>query len=267
MLVPTTSNQRLSGRSWFADHWLLCVGTLLFAAVMLLIDASWMTQSATSEQAEVKRGLGQQLFLMLCLTPFHLIVLSSLAWVVQRARGLQNLPLRRDGRRWLVLPTNGQPLAVAAIVLGVLSIPSMMLAHASDWSDDPAAMFLLWLVLLSLSVLAFVHTRSLVRHETPTVILDDNAAEVIWPASSEQPAVTVPLSRLRQVAINDAASTNDTTDASLVFSVAWQFTDADGHPAERVVFKTRRGLETVALAEWLEDWATQQRTARPVANP
>lgn len=267
MLVPITSDQRLSGRSWFADHWLLCGAAFLFAAVTLLIDASWLANSATPEQAEIKRGLGRQLFVMLCLTPFHLIVLSSLMWVGQRVRRLQNLPLRRDGLRWLVLPTNGQPLAVAAIVLGVLSIPSMMLAHASDWSNSPAAMLLLWLVLLSLSVLAFAHTRSLVRRETPTVILDDNAAEVVWPASSEQPAVTVPLSRLRQVVINDAASTNGTSDASPVFSVAWQFTDADGHPAERVVFKTRRGLEAVALVEWLEDWAKLLSTDCPAANP
>jgi hypothetical protein len=251
MLVRVVSENSSRHHARFTGHWLAGVGTVLFAAATLLIDIALVSNLAWLDPADAHRGLGHPLFVLLCLTPVHLILLSALTWLMLRMWGLQNLPLRREGSRWLILPTNGQPLAVAAIVLGVLSLPSLIIAHSNGWSKSGSAMLIVWLVLLGLSVLSFGHTRSLIRREIPTVILDDAAAEVVWPVSGGHPAVSVPRSQLKMVEIDDAPA----TDANGLFTISWQFTDADGHPAERLVFKTRRGLEAVALADWLEDWA------------
>lgn len=255
MLVPLVADQRLSIHARFTGHWLAGIGTLMFSLVVVFVDGALVFGWISQNQATANHDWGSALFMLLCLTPLHLILLSALTWVTLRLRGLRNLPLRRNGSRWMLLPSNGQPLAVAAIVLGVLSVPSLMLAHANGWSGSTSAMLMLWSAIISFTVLAFCHTRSLVHRETPTLILDDAAAEVIWIPSPEQSVITVPRSRLRKITIDDDSGSEHSDEPNAIFTLSWQFTDADGQLAERFIFKTRRGLEAVSLADWLEEWA------------
>ncbi len=198
---------------------------------------------------------GLLLFAALCLTPFNLVTIGGMWWVWARMSGRRSVPLRRDGARWCVLPTNGQPFVVALMVLGVLSIPTIFAFLIVGWGESLITMLVTWAVLLGLSGLAFWHTRSLVRREPAVLILDDDSATVTWPPTSDAPEFSIARSRLLSVEIDDAPSAEHAVDSNIDFSILLQFIGDDGQPARRFVLKTHSGNEAASVADWLEDWA------------
>ena len=207
--------------------------------------------SRDPRDAALSRSInGLPLFGALCLTPFNLIALGGLTWVLLRITGRQSLPLRREGTRWCVLPTNGQPIVVAMMLLGFASIPTLFFVLLCGWTESVSAMLMTWVLLLGSSGLAFWHTRSLVRHELPLLILDDDS--VTWPMTTDAPEFSVARDRLRSVELEEAPqSQNSSSD----FRIQFEFIGDDGQPVKRLVLKTHSGMEAASITDWLEDWA------------
>jgi len=196
---------------------------------------------------------GRLLFLPLLLLPFNLIMVAGWIWVARRLAGVSSLPLRRESDRWLVLPTNGQPLIVALIASGVLSIVAMFVVGFGGWSEDLSVMITVWATVIVLSIMAFRHTRSLVLREPPVLVLDDALETVTWPSSTNTPELSLPRSRLLGVEIDDLPQIENDQQA-WDFSILLSFNDDNGQPAKRLVLKTTSGTEAAALADWLDDW-------------
>ncbi len=224
--------------------------------------------SADPGDAALDRSIdGRLLFAALCLTPFNLVTIGGMWWVWTRMSGRRSVPLRRDGARWYVLPTNGQPFMVALMVLGVISTFTIfVILIFSGWGESLGAMLATWTVLLGLSGLAYWHTRSLVRREPAVLILDDDSATVTWPQSADVPEFSILRSQLLSVEMDDVPPSENPTTSNLDFSILLQFIGDDGQPAKRFVLKTHSGIEAASVADWLEDWAELPRPdlfARP----
>lgn len=207
--------------------------------------------SRNPSDAALSRSIdGLPLFGALCLTPFNLITLGGLWWVLSRMTGWRSLPLRREGTRWCVLPTNGQPFVVAMMVMGFACIPTLLVVNMAGWSESVNAMLTTWTLLLGSSGLAFWHTRSLVRRELPLLILDEDL--VTWPTTTDSPEFSVTRARLRSVELEEAPRSQN---GSIDFLIQLDFIGDDGQPAKRLVLKTHSGIEAASVTDWLEDWA------------
>jgi hypothetical protein len=189
----------------------------------------------------------------LFLLPFNLLMLAGWNWLSRRVRGLRSLPLRREGDRWFVLPTNGQPWGVALTIASLLSFVSILIAGAGGWSDDLNVMIGVWIVMLGLSGWSYWHTRSLVLREKPVLIWDDNPATVTWPPSTDTPECSVARSRLLAIEFGDDRQHGGDEIFSLTFSLLIRFIGDDGQPAQRVACQTTNSLEATWLREWLEE--------------
>ena len=197
---------------------------------------------------------GLPLFMLLFLTPFNLIMVGGWCWVARRVAGVRTLPVRRDAERWLVRRTNGQPLVVAAIVAGMASVAAIVAVGLAGWADGLGSMTVTWGGLLGLSGLAYWHTRSVILREPPVLVLDNGLETVTWPSANNEPAFSLPRSRLLGVEIDDSPQPDDDENA-WDFSILLSFNGEQGQPAKRLVLKTTSGTEAAALAEWLKDWA------------
>ena len=207
--------------------------------------------SRDPSDAALSRSIdGLPLFGALCLIPFNLVTLGGLWWVLSRMTGWRSLPLRREGTRWCVLPTNGQPFVVAMMVMGFASISILLVVGLAGWAESLSAMLVTWTFLLGSSGLAFWHTRSLVRHELPLLILDEDS--VTWPTTTDAPEFSVARAQLRSVELEEAPQLQN---SSSDFLIQFEFIGDDGQPVKRLVLKTHSGIEAVSITDWLEDWA------------
>ncbi len=197
---------------------------------------------------------GMPLSFALFLLPFNLLMLGGWKWISRRVRGLRSLPLRREGDRWFVLPTNGQPWVVALTIASLLSFVAIFVVGIGGWSDDLTVMIAVWMAIVALSSLAYWHTRSLVRREKPVLILDDGLSIVTWPPSAEMPELSVARSRLLAMEVSDDRQSGCDESSSLTFSILLRFNVNDGQSAQRVVFQTTNSLEATSMLEWLEEW-------------
>lgn len=197
---------------------------------------------------------GMPLSFALFLLPFNLLMVGGWGWISRRVRGLRSLPLRREGARWCVLPTNGQPWVVALTIAGLVSFVSIFVAGIGGWSDHLSVMIAVWIVVLGLSGLAYWHTRALVLREKPVLILDDGLATVTWPPSNDKFEYSIARSRLLAIEIIDDRQSGGDDVSSLTFSVLLRFTSDDGQPAQRVAFQTTNSIEATSMLEWLEEW-------------
>ena len=195
---------------------------------------------------------GMPLSFALFLLPFNLLMVGGWSWVARRINGTRSLPLRRDGNRWCVLPTNGQPGIVAIVVAGVVSFVLIFVVGIGGWSDNLSTMIAVWAVVLGFSSLAYWHTRTLVLREKPVLMLDDDLATVTWPPSAGAPELSIARSRLLAIEISDDRQRDQ--DSSLSFSILLQFTSDDVQPAQRLAFQTTNSIEATAMLEWLEEW-------------
>ena len=197
---------------------------------------------------------GMPLAFALFLLPFNLLMAGGWVWVSRRVHGLRSLPLRRDGDRWCVLPTNGQPWVVALTIAGLVSFVSIFVAGIGGWSDHLSVMIAVWIVVLGLSGVAYWHTRTLVLREKPVLILDDGLATVTWPPSADTLEFSIARSRLLAIEIIDARQSGADDVLSLTYSILLRFSGNDGQPSQRVAFQTTNSIEATAMLEWLEEW-------------
>lgn len=207
------------------------------------------------DDAALDRSIdGTLLFGALGLMPFNLIALGLLRWSIIRTLGLRSLPLRREGSRWLLLATNGQPFVVAMVILMFLNLASMFWIHLGKQSDDLSTLVVTWTGLFGVTGFAYWHTQSLVRQEPPSLTLDDDTATITWPASTNVSELSVPRSQLVGVEIADTPVSGNSMVPQTSFAVAMLFGDKT-EPSKRLVCTTHSGLEAAYVADWLEDWA------------
>ncbi len=197
---------------------------------------------------------GMPLSFVLFLLPFNLLMVAGWGWVSRRVRGLRSLPLRRDGDRWCVLPTNGQPWVVALTIAGLMSIVSIFVVGVGGWSDHLSVMIAVWIVVLGLSGLAYWHTRTLVLREKPVLMLNDGLATVTWPPSADTLVLSIARSRLLAIEMMDDQQSGGADVSSRSYSILLRFTGDDGQPTQRVAFQTTNSLEATSMLEWLEQW-------------
>ena len=208
---------------------------------------------------------GLPLLMGLFVVPFNAVMLAGWNWVRRRVLRLQAVPVRRDGTRWLVTTTNGQPLVVALILAGGLSLASTFVLVLCGWEENLVGLAVTWCVLIGVSVGAYWHTRSLVRREPPVLILDDDLATVTWPESKDSPAFSLSRAELLAVELADQPANADELGLMPDFVVRLAFKSDDDQPLSRTVLCTPNGIEATALAEWLEDWIALP-AVRPVAE-
>ena len=197
---------------------------------------------------------GMPLAFALFLTPFNMLMAGGWSWLALRVRGMPSLPLRHEGDRWCILPTNGQPWIVALTIAGVVSLTLVLVVSIGGWSDNLSVMIATWTVLLGLSGGAYWHTRTLVLREKPVLILDDGLATVTWPPSADTPEFSIARSHLLAIELSDDPQPAGDDNSSLKFSILLRFTGDDGQPAQRVAFQTTNSIEATAMLEWLEEW-------------
>lgn len=197
---------------------------------------------------------GLPLLMGLFVVPFNAVMLGGWNWVRRRILRLQAVPIRRDGTRWLVTTTNGQPLVVMLIVAGGLSLAATFVIVLCGWEENLFGLVATWCVLIGISIGAFWHTRSLVLQERPVLILDDTAATVTWPESNAAPAFSLSRRQLSGVELANQPANADELGLSPDYVVRLSFKSDDEPPANRTVLCTPNGIEATSLAEWLEDW-------------
>ncbi len=197
---------------------------------------------------------GMPLSFALFLLPFNLLMVGGWSWIARRVSGARSLPLRRDGNRWSVLPTNGQPGIVAIVVAGVVSFVLIFVVGIGGWSDNLSAMIAVWAVVIGLSSLAYWHTGTLVLREKPVLMLDDDLATVTWPPSADAPEFSIARSRLLAIEVSDDRQRVRDHDSNLTYSILLRFTIDDVQPAQRLAFQTTNSIEATSMLEWLEEW-------------
>ncbi len=205
---------------------------------------------------------GLPLVMGLFVVPFNAVMLGGWNWVRRRILRLQAVPVRRDGTRWFVTTTNGQPLVVMLIVAGGLSLASTFTIVLCGWEENLFGLAATWCVLIGVSVAAYLHTRTLVLREHPVFILDDATATVTWPGSNDTPAFSLPREQLSAVELADQPANADELGLSPDFVVRLSFKSDDEQSVKRTVLCTPNGTEAAALAEWLKDWIARPADRR-----
>lgn len=210
--------------------------------------------SDPSDSALDRTLSGLPLLMGLIVVPFNAVMLGGWNWMRRRILRLQAVPIRRDGTRWLVTTTNGQPLVVMLIIAGGLSLAATFVIVLCGWEENLFGLAATWCVLIGISIGAYWHTRSLVRQERPVLILDDATATVTWPESNDMPAFSLSQRQLSGVELADQPANANELGLSPDFVVRLSFKSDDEQPGTRTVLCTPNGIEATALAEWLEDW-------------
>lgn len=194
-------------------------------------------------------------FLMgLFLVPFNALMIGGWNWVARRVQRIQSVPILRDGNRWLVLTTNGQPLIVMLIVAGSLSFAATFVVVLSGSEENLFSISSIWCGLIGISISAYWHTKSLIRRERPVLILDDESLSVTWPASNDSPAFSVPRGDLLGVELADQPLNANELGLAPDQVVRLLF-KSDAEPSQhRTVLCTPSAVEAISLAEWLQRW-------------
>ncbi len=204
---------------------------------------------------------GLPLLMGLFFVPFNAVMVGGWNWTRRRILRIQAVPVRRDGTRWLVTTTNGQPLVVMLIVAGGLSFASTFAIVLCGWEENLFGLAVTWGVLVGVSVGAYWHTRSLVRRELPVLILDDDLATVTWPESNDVAVLSLSLSQLSGVELADQPANADELGLAPDFVVRLIFKNDMEQPAHRTVLCTPNGIEATALTEWLQEWISRSPSA------
>ncbi len=197
---------------------------------------------------------GLPLLMGLFLVPFNALMVGGWNWVARRVHRIQSVPVLRDGTRWLVLTTNGQPLLVMLSVAGALSFGATFAVVLSGSEENLIAITAIWGGLIGISIVAYWHTRSLIRRERPVLILDDSAASVTWPESNGSPAFSVTRGEVLGVELADHPLNADELGLAPDHVVRLLFKSDDEPSQKRTVLCTPSAAEAISLAEWLQRW-------------
>ena len=199
-------------------------------------------------------------FLMgLFLVPFNALMIGGWSWVARRVHRIQSVPILRDGNRWLVLTTNGQPLVVMLIVAGALSFAATFVVVLSGSEENLLALASIWCGLIGISIGAYWHTKSLIRREHPVLILDDESLSVTWPASNDSPVFSVPRGDLLGAELVDQPLNANELGLAPDHVVRLLFKSDAEQPQKRTVLCTPSAVEAISLAEWLQRWIERPR--------
>ena len=120
----------------------------------------WYSPEKPTESALDRELSGQDLFLPMFLTPFHVIGLGFLLgpWVTSR-KGPGGVPVLREGLGWRARLNYGHPLSAAFAGLGCLSFVAIFVVGFSTGMNPSAnTMRLTWTILLALSAYTGLHT-------------------------------------------------------------------------------------------------------------
>ena len=195
---------------------------------------------------------GRPLFFAALLLPFNLVMIGGLRGVWRSFHGIRNQPMQLEGDRWIVRRSHGSPLVVALIVAGAISFVSVFAVGTYDLCSNSSVMSVVWLLLISLTCLAYWNTWSSARNEPPVLITHNAARSVTWPASmADNTDLTISATQFREVKLDVAA--DGETDPS--YSVLVTYVADDGQATTRLVLKTSHGNDAELLADWLDDWS------------
>ena len=195
---------------------------------------------------------GRPWFLAALLLPFHLIMIGGWRGVWRSYHGIRNQPMQLEGDRWIVRRSHGSPLVVALIVAGAINLASIFLVSTYDQCASISVMAVVWLLLISLTCLAYWKTWSSARNEPPVLITQNAARSVTWPASmADNTDLTISATQFCEVKLDVAAD----GETHLSYSVLVTYVADDGQTTTRLVLKTTHGNDAELLADWLDDWS------------
>lgn len=212
---------------------------------------------------------GRPLFLAALLLPFNLVMIGGCRGVWRSYRGIRNHPMQLEGDRWIVRRSHGSPFVVALIVAGAVSFVSVFAVGTYDLCSNSSVMSVVWLLLISLTCLAYWNTWSSARKEPPVLIAHNVARSVTWPASvTDNSDVTISATQFREVKLDVAAD----GETDLSYSVLVTYVADDGQTTTRLVLKTTHENDAELLADWLDGWSglelrRQLDDAKPDSTP
>ena len=204
---------------------------------------------------------GQPLFLGLLLLPFNLAMVGSWRFAVRMHRGIRNSRIKREGDRWIVRRSQGDPFAVALIVAGTINVVAIFFLSSTNLSASVGIMSLVWLTLVGLTSLAYWQTSSAVRNDLPILMADNVARTLIWPSTSTSNSEqTIPVTQLCAVEFEEVLTPTSNGKNALSYSVAVKFVADEDQVMTRLVLQTTNGNEAETLADFLDDWTGHNRT-------
>lgn len=208
-----------------------------------------------SDSALDRSFTGMPLAFALFMTPFNLVMLCGWGWLAMRVTGVRSLPLRREGTRWSLLETKGEPAIVGLCAAGVLSFAATFVVGIYGWSDSLVMMLATWAIVLGLSGLAYWHTRSLVMREPALLILDDVTGTVICPQTSTSAAFSVERSRLIGLGLDPPPPEYPDPESTKTQSLALAFVGEDGQRKQHLILSSQDECQIADVRAWLEERA------------
>lgn len=208
-----------------------------------------------SDSALERSFTGTPLAFAIFLTPFNLVMLSGWGWLVMRVNGVRSLPLRREGTRWSLLETKGEPAVVGLCAAGVLSFASTFVIGIYGWSDSLVVMLETWAILLVLSGLAYWHTRSLVLREPVLLILDDATGAVTFSKTETSAEFCVERLRLLGLEVDPPSPSYPDPESTKTHSLALAFVGDDGQRKQHVVLTSQDECQIAEVRAWIQQWA------------
>ena len=222
------------------------------------------------DDAVLERQLdGGPLFLALFWAPFNMVMVGGWWWVFHKTREDSRLPMRRQGDCWLVRRFHGQPFVMALIVVGGMSFVGAFVGAFGGWSQSLLATTSTWIVILSVTVLAYWHTGLSANSVLPSLIINEHFRTLTWPADATSTReFTIAASQLRSINIDESPSSDSHAESRPDYSVLLAFVTDDGQIQKRVALKTDKTIDAESLADWLHAWAGLGQSGFPSAiNP
>lgn len=218
------------------------------------------------EESVLLRNIGGEPFLTaLILAPFNMVLIAGWSGIARRFRKQCLWPLEREGSRWLIRRYPGNPLFVALILVGTLSLLAAMVVTTGGWSDSLATMLCIWAFILAWAAFGYIQTRASASSEPPCLILDDVSRMLIWPAQNPEPEFQIAADQVLHVELDiegDASeiANTETKSASSIseYCVIVTVQNPEGEPIQRLVLQTTKALAGQELAEWIQDWVAPQ---------
>ncbi len=218
------------------------------------------------EESVLLRNIGGEPFLTaLILAPFNMVLIAGWSGIVRRFRKQCLWPLEREGSRWLIRRYPGNPLFVALILVGALSLLAVMVVTTGGWTDSLATMLCIWAFILAGAAFGYIQTRASAISEPPCLILDDVSRMLIWPTQNSEPEFQIAADQVLQVELDlegDALeiANTETKSASSIpeYCVIATVHNPEGEPMKRLVLQTTKALAGQELAEWIQDWVAPQ---------
>lgn len=219
--------------------------------------------------AVLKPGVnGADLFAMLFMTPFNLVMLAG--WTAVGA-GLWNMrkPMRdrvvkirkrrllgwASGRIQVELP-EGHPLVAAAVTMGILAFASIFIVgFSSGFHPSLTLMNWWWAVLLIIVAAVYLHTRWRVMIGHFDMVLDDHAHLLTLPATMKRKKpVDLRYEQITDVKVDiEKPKSKGSTDSSPKYIPTLSVIDDKGKTVSHPVASWSAHDEAEAMADWLKE--------------